>query len=323
MKAPIVIAKNLKLLFRSKESLFTIIFGPLIIILLVSAAYTGGDEKQTIRVGTVAQEYTPLADNIVTALNKNGYLVSTFTNESECLDKVRTGTLNTCILFPENFSIRQNETAVVTFAVDYSRVNLVYNIIDGLATEFNIQRTEITQDFVATALQHIATAQQEVHARIADADALDQEMTGVQNQIGESRSSLEHVDINISFTDLQLAKGGVTGLAAIATDLRIQGDAALQDAITALEDARGSVDNQTRDSIDDAVRQLENESQQLRTRATDTTAAGQEADNAIDDATTSVQQVRERFGQLVNASTSPASMQVLRHLSISVSATSA
>ena len=42
MKALRTIAKNLRLLLRSRETLFTILFGPLLIILIVSAAYTGG-----------------------------------------------------------------------------------------------------------------------------------------------------------------------------------------------------------------------------------------------------------------------------------------
>jgi len=302
MKAPTVIAKNLKLLFRSKESVFTIIFGPLIIILLVSAAYTGGDAKQTIRIGTVAEQYTPLADSMVTSLKQRGYLVSTFTNESDCIERIKTGTLNTCILFPQEFSVKANETSTVIFAVDYSRVNLVYQIIDGLSSEFNLRRTAITETMAGAMLQRVATAQREIHGRLEDAKALDTDLATIRSDLGEGRFALEHVDVNVSFTDLHQIRGSVTGLSTIIDDLRNEGDAAIQEAITTLQAVRSDASNDTRNAVDETIVRLENASERLRQVAADAPTMVQEAGNIIDDAAESLRKVRERFGQLVNAS---------------------
>jgi hypothetical protein len=58
MKLGTVIAKNLKLLFRSKESAYTIVFGPILIILLVSFAFMGATDDYTVRVGTYSPART-------------------------------------------------------------------------------------------------------------------------------------------------------------------------------------------------------------------------------------------------------------------------
>ncbi len=302
MKWPAVIAKNLKLLFRSRESAFTIIFGPLLIILLVSAAYTGGSEKGQIVVGVHAPEYTPLVNSVIDTLKAQNYQVNVFANETECTDRIKTGEVHTCILFPADFSVKENGTNTVTFAVDYSRINLVYQIIDGLSKQLDIQSSAISENLAGTMLQRVAVAQQQIHSQRAAAASIDQDLGAAIGQLGQGQSALEGVDVNVSYVDLLQIRGRVNGLAGIVTQVKQQGSDAIDQAVTTLQDARNQAENATRDEIDATILQLQNESEQLAQVADAAPDAASQVSDIIDQAATSMQQVQERFGELVNAS---------------------
>ncbi len=302
MKGPAVIAKNLKLLFRSRETAFTIVFGPLLIILLVSAAYTGGDTDTQLHVGAYSPEYTALADDIISALNEKGYRVSVFANESMCTDMIKTGQVHTCVLFPSDFSIKEDESQVVRFAVDYSRINLVYEIIDGLSQEFQVQSTSITEELTSDVLQRLALAQEEVHDQLATGEGLETKLDLVQSEMAESRSSLGSVDVNVSFADLKDIRGRVTGLSGMITEIKAESIDAIEAAEATLRDARSEVENETRDSVDDTMDLLENATATILDIADDAPTAVTEVNYIIDDAADAMEKVQERFGQLVSAS---------------------
>jgi len=154
MKTFQTLAKNLKLLFRSKETAFTIIFGPLLIILLVGFAFSGSEEL-TITLGVYSDEYTPLADQIIQSLNEKEFIVNIYSTRDECFEKVQNSEIQMCIVFPEGFEIRENHTNMVEFNVDPSRINLVYAVIDQLSTEFGIQSSAVSQELTSTILARL------------------------------------------------------------------------------------------------------------------------------------------------------------------------
>lgn len=301
MKGPSVVAKNLKLLFRSKESAFTIIFGPLLIILLVSAAYTGSGDAE-IRIGTSASEYTPLADKMITAFKGRGYLVSTFTNESECVGMIGTGELHTCVLFPDDFRVKQNETNVVTFAVDYSRINLVYQIIEAIASEFQVEGSAISEGHADTLLKRIALAQQEVHQQIDLSREIDADLQRIGGEISQGKTSLDSVETEVSFVDLLQIRGRVTGLASIVADMKSESIGTIDDVIDELKAVRSDAENETYDRVDHTIEILENATETLTDIADEAPDAAMEVSRIIDDAAASIRETNERFNELVNAS---------------------
>ncbi len=302
MKAWSVVAKNLKLLFRSKETAFTIVFGPLLIILLVSAAYTGGGDAK-VHVGVYAPEYTPLADQLIDALKEKGYLVSVFANETNCLGRIETGGLHTCILFPEDFRVKENGSNTVTFVVDYSRVNLVHEIISGLSAEFNVQKSELSAGLATTVLERVAVAQREVREGIALGNALDNDVAMMSEQLVAGRSSINAVDVNVSFNDLKEIRGRVTGLAGLVTEMKTESLEGLEAAREALQEVKDVVDdNETEELIRETLVLLENatsEIQEIAKRAPESVTL---VNYVIDDAAAAMDAVKTRFGLLVNAS---------------------
>ncbi|MBR9692684.1 ABC transporter permease [Candidatus Woesearchaeota archaeon] len=302
MKGPAVIAKNLKLLFRSRETAFTIIFGPLLIILLVSAAYTGGSEDKALLVGVYAPDYTPLVDEMFTALQDKGYLVSNYGSKEDCTELIKTSEIHTCVIFPEDFELKDNETKEVTFAVDYSRINLVYEIIEGLSAEFAVQSTELSEDLASDVLQRVALAQKEISTQLQAGAEIEQRMSDVQENAMEGRKRLGSVNVNVSFTDLKEIRGRVTGLSGIITEVKTIGIDAIDKAEETLREVKGETENETRELIDEVLDDLLNKSDTIRQVSDDAPRAVEEVSRLIDEAALAISKAKESHIKLVNAS---------------------
>ncbi len=303
MKAPSVIAKNLKLLFRSRESAFTIIFGPLLIILLVSAAYTGGDDSTRIRIGTYAPEYTPLADKVITSLKEQDHLVSVYNNKTACVAPIATGQLHTCIIFPPDFRFKENGTNEVVFAVDYSRINLVYQIIDELSTEFQLQRTRLSEGAAGDVLQRVTLAENEVRSQLEQGNALNDRLNAVTKDLVSGQEELNSIDINVNFTDLRQIRGRVTGLGVIVTDLHTEAEDAIASALDTLNTVEGEVDNETLDLVQNTVKYLQNNATDNLQKISDKAPeAIDEVSAIIDDAASNMEEMQKKYEELVAAS---------------------
>ncbi len=305
MKAGTVIGKNLKLLFRSKETAFTIIFGPLLIVLLVSAAYTGGDTDDSVFVGTYAPSYTPLADDIITAMKAEGYRVSVFSDEEECLDLIKIGQLHTCVLFPADFRLKENGTNEVTFAVDHSRINLVYRIIDGLSGRFGLQRSRLSAAMVDDLLARIALAEGTMAEQLVVADALDRTLGQVQGRLDQGKRDLGAVDVNVNFTDLLQIRGSVAGLDGLIRDIEQEGKDSLAAAREALEAVKRQCDNCS-DELDAlivaTIEELENATTMIGKISEEGPMRVAIVNQIIDDAAAAMAKVERSFGNLVTAS---------------------
>lgn len=309
MKWPSILSKNLKLLFRSKETAFTIIFGPLLIILLVSAAYTGGDTESAIRLGTYAPEYTTLADGVISSLKEEGYHVSVFNQREECIDLIKEAQLHTCILFPAEFHIKENGTNRVTFAVDSSRINLVYQIIESLGEQFDVQREAISESFAGDVLSRLSLTQQELHAQLESAQLIDEEHSEIALKLDEGREEIAGVDTQLNVADLKGVRGHINGLNRIIGDLRDEGGEAVTEALDALReleeeylDECENCSNTTEILMAETIDDLENASETIQDIADDAPDAVIAAGEAIDEAALSLKRMQERFDELVEAS---------------------
>ena len=67
-----IIKKNLRLLIRSKSSALIVLFGPLLLILLISMAFNTSS-LYDIKIGTYSDSYSELSNSIINNLNKNEF----------------------------------------------------------------------------------------------------------------------------------------------------------------------------------------------------------------------------------------------------------
>ncbi len=229
MKTATMIAKNLRLLLRSRETAYTIVAGPLLIILLVSFAFLGSTDEYTIDVGVTAPQGSAIGERTIDSLNSHGYRVSVYPDETSCIEAIKNAQTHACIAFHAQET--DNGAIPVRFHVDESRMNLVDKIVDDLSDVLEgqadairariAQDTALRMDTAARVLDEAAIATEGSSADVAAAQAA---LLGATQQLPQLPNGTGNV------TDLRSLRGYQQG---IAGDVRTVAD----DAITAIDEA--------------------------------------------------------------------------------------
>ena len=128
-----LIQKNLKLLIRSKSSALIVVFGPLLVIFLVGLAFDNAN-AYSVSVGAYSDEYNPLSDSFLDKLKETNFGVKKYKDSQNCVQAVEEGDIHACLIFPKGFAYSQKGSNEVIFHVDYSKINLVYSIIEVTTT---------------------------------------------------------------------------------------------------------------------------------------------------------------------------------------------
>lgn len=199
MKLLTIINKNLKLLFRAKSSAFIVVFGPLLIILLVGLALNK-PSTYDLSVGVYAPEYNDLTRSFVEELQNNNYLVEIFDNNITCIDAIKKATVHTCIVFPGNFIIRSQGSNQVIFYVDYSRANLVYQIIESISSNIDIRSSELSYELTNNILSRMTETASDVDANILALITLKASTDNIVANIGTIQSNIDSIDLDMEDT---------------------------------------------------------------------------------------------------------------------------
>ena len=92
-----------------------------------------------IKVGTYSSSYSELSDSIVTKLQDDKFRVLKIDSEETCIEKIKSGDLHVCTIFPANLNIKSTDK--ITFYVDQSRLNFVYIILDRISSKIATKST--------------------------------------------------------------------------------------------------------------------------------------------------------------------------------------
>jgi ABC-type multidrug transport system permease subunit len=265
MKFTKTISKNLKLLMRAKSSAFIVLFGPLIIILLVGIALS----KPSVYELSIGY-YTPdqnnvLTNSFVTQIENNSFKMIQFDSNMSCIEGVKQGGTHACIVFPKSFEMGNYDSNKVYFYVDYSRTNIVYQIIDSVSKEFKGKSSEISQDLTEVLLSKIIETKSGIDQDILSLINIKSNIDGVKTNIDVIKQDSESLNLSMGtislsnifdtgediFDDAQSLKSktlsAVSKGKAAATDLN---DSSLYDEFTSIETSANSVYNDTADNLD-------------------------------------------------------------------------
>lgn len=148
-------------MIRSKSSALIIILGPLLVIFLVGIAF-GNISKFSLNIGTYAESYTDLTNSFIEKLKEKEFRVQKISSEELCVDQIKLGKLHTCIVFPPDLTLESEKTNEIIFYVDYSKVNLIWMILDALSTKLEEQTTELSLDLTTNLLNKLESTRQEL-----------------------------------------------------------------------------------------------------------------------------------------------------------------
>jgi len=140
-----IIRKNLKLLVRAKSSALIIILAPLLIILLVGIAFDNAN-TYGLNIGVYSAEYNQNVESFLTKLSQKEFKIVKYQEEEKCVSDIKMGSIHTCIIFPPDLDFNSNQQQQVTFYVDYSKINLVWMVMDTLSAGITARSQEISKD---------------------------------------------------------------------------------------------------------------------------------------------------------------------------------
>lgn len=156
-----IIVKNLKLLVRSRSSALIIILAPLLIILLLGIAFDNAN-MFGLSIGVYSDSFGPQGEQLLKEMEEKDLRVVRYETQDACIEDIKNGVTNTCLIFPPNLTFESNAQQTVTFYVDYSKINLVWMITDTLNVRFGTSSKEISKDLVGILVTKIQGSQQKL-----------------------------------------------------------------------------------------------------------------------------------------------------------------
>ncbi len=164
MKLFEIIAKNILLLLRAKSSALIVIAGPLLVILLAGLAFDNTN-TYAVKIGTYSSHYNDLSNSFVEKLSQNQFAVTRYETEETCVQGLKNGDVNTCVVFAPEFTLAKNQSNEVMFYVDYSKLNLVWTVLEVMTQRVNSQAKELSLNLTAILLRALDVTRNELAAR--------------------------------------------------------------------------------------------------------------------------------------------------------------
>ncbi|MEA3429653.1 MAG: ABC transporter permease [Nanoarchaeota archaeon] len=201
-----LIKKNFKLLLRAKSSSLIVILGPLLVIFLVGVAFDNAN-TYSLNLGVYSESYNDLTNSFVDALTNKDFNVQKFETEQNCLTKIKQGTIHTCITFPPDMKISDDIQNEILLNVDYSKINLVWMIIDTLKSQVASKSEQISQGLTEVLLQKLDETRIEIHNNNPIVDSLQGNNNELVTKTASVLSKVQGMDLSLDLDSL-----GVTSL---------------------------------------------------------------------------------------------------------------
>src|SRR3989344_2567869 len=200
-----IVMKNFRLLIRSRSSALVVIFGPLIVVLLLGMAFnTSG--VYDINLGVYSASYSGLTNNLVDQLRDDRYGVIKYESEDLCVNIIKTGDSHVCLVFPSDMSISNEKTNNIIFYVDYSRVNLVYAVMDSVNKKLSNQSEQLSLEMTQVLVDKLNEAKTELSGKGPVLDSLVSDNEKMSGKVGAGYDTLMSLQLSGNLSDLNISE---------------------------------------------------------------------------------------------------------------------
>lgn len=259
-----IIKKNFKNLYRSRSSKFVLIFGPLLIMFLVGLVFSN-QAQYDLNMGVYSSEYSEATESIISGFEESYFSIVKIESEELCVELIKEGKLHTCLIFSEDLNFEEEKDNEIMIYVDYSRLNLVYIIIDLLTTQVGLEEREISKSLTAILIENLDKAEKELSkyeteiAKIKEAE----EQISSSNLIIKQKISSMNLSIDISSFQIDEINAVIDKL-----NLRLVGSSSqiknyISSINDSLEKAFSVVDDTTPASIESALNNINSKNQEI------------------------------------------------------------
>jgi ABC-type multidrug transport system permease subunit len=157
----ILVKKNLKLLVRAKSSALIVIFGPLLVIFLAGLAFDNTN-LYSVKVGTFSEDYNDLSNSFIEKLGDKQFKVVRYPDVPSCTKGIEIGEVNTCLVFDPDFELAKDGANGVTFYVDYSKLNLVWTVLNVMTESVSERSMELSKNLTTILVNALETSTSEI-----------------------------------------------------------------------------------------------------------------------------------------------------------------
>lgn len=233
-----LIAKNFKIIFRSRISSLIIILGPLFVMLFAGFAFDN-DAQFELSLGVHVQDDSDLTQRFIDSLGAK-FTIIEYENKNTCVDDVRDLNTHSCLVFPENFEVAEKNANLIEIYVDNSKVNIVDLIQNALNGVILVETSQISEDLTQILLTsindvsnkldtwddtlqtHVLPTQKELSDNIftdtQKLKGLDLEYTSYDHTLNNLQNAEVYLDDAISDLSSQV-ESAVNGLENVALDI--------------------------------------------------------------------------------------------------------
>ena len=197
-----IITKNFKVISSNKVFIFIIFFMPLLIIFLFGGLYFNTD-GYNLKIGLSLENKTPLYQIYKESLEEFNFNIYEFDNKDNCFEKIEEGNINVCFLFPQNFSLKNNESLKVDILIDSTKKNIKPIIENYLIKILENQNKNIKEKIVIDIIQKLDKTKKTsdlTNQRIKSAIEINLEFS---KEIKSFLKSVDNVKQNIRFLENQ------------------------------------------------------------------------------------------------------------------------
>jgi len=240
-----MVKKNFKILVRSRSSALVILLGPFFIIFLIGAAFNTSS-LHNIKVGVYAAQENEILDEIIESMKDNDFSVTKTTDEEECIDLVKSGAVHLCMSFPGSIS-KDSLSREIIFHVDYSKVNLVFTILNVITGEVEDISTDLSVEYTKLLIEQMNSTA----AAIQEKSSIIGELSSNAEQMKES---LETLSAELSGIAVSTEEFGLSDVESYISESSSQ-----IDEFGSLADETTSTGQELLDELDSFISSFESE----------------------------------------------------------------
>ncbi len=254
-----IIAKNIKVLLRAKVSSLIVIYGPLLVMFLVGIAY---DNSTTtgVKIGVYSDSYSDIAESIIAKLSETHFDIIKQVSEDYCIDQLKKGEVNLCLVFPPDLGSSSGASNEILFYVDYSKLNLVWMVLDAVSTKVESKRKELSIDLTTVLLNKLRETQQKLKSNSELIQKITEDNKKISAEAQELYTTAEGIDVSFNASSLGIGEisARLGQLPSQQTAFKAQADSQINDLnakltyVKTLNNQLRSIITETKSIVSDA-----------------------------------------------------------------------
>ncbi len=236
MKLFNIIKKNFILLFRNKTSSMVILLGPLIVVLIIGLAFNNAGSDYLLTIGVYSEGYSNSTNVFIDGLDEQ-YELNKFDSNQTCIDSVKKGSSNLCIIFPKDMSLDDENQDELILYIDESRVNLVDTVINRISAIIGVSSESTSKDLTASLLTTISLTKTELESNLFRTINIKQNTDSLLSDTGDVESDVSSMDLEMGSVDMGDIDSKVEDLNTRAMSVQNEALSAIKDAMSIINES--------------------------------------------------------------------------------------